>query len=119
MQAPLQITFRDVPHSRTVEARIRGEAEKLDKIHPNIIACRVVLHTPHRHHHKGNLFHTSVHLTIAGAEFNVTREPSEHREHEDVYVSIRDAFRETARQLEDYVHKRIDRHHGAAPPHRS
>lgn len=119
MQAPLQITFRDFPRSDTIEARVRKEAEKLDKTHPNIIACRVVLHTPHRHHQKGNHFHTSVHLTIPGAEFNVTREPPEQHEHQDPFVSIRDAFRETARQLDHHVDKRIDNHHAATPPHRS
>lgn len=48
MQKPLQITFKDLDHSDTLEAMVRERAERLERFHPSIIGCRVVVETPHR-----------------------------------------------------------------------
>ena len=103
MQLPPQITFRQMAHSDAVEAKIRQRAEGLDKYYENIISCRFVVHPAHKHKHKGNLFQVNIDLTVPGKELAVTKEPDEHQAHEDVYVSIRDAFDAMRRQLEDYA----------------
>lgn len=115
MQIPLQITFRDFPSSEAVETRIRDEAAKLERFQDSITGFRVVVEAPHKNRHKGNLFHTSIHITVPGSEIDVTREPPKHHAHEDIYVSIRDAFREATRQLEDLFRKRTDREHHGPP----
>lgn len=48
MQKPLQITFKDLEHSDTLEALVRERVERLERFHPSIIGCRVVVETPHR-----------------------------------------------------------------------
>ena len=53
MQQPLQITFRDIPRSEALEADIREKAAKLDQFYEKVMACRVVVESPHKHHHKG------------------------------------------------------------------
>ena len=63
MQQPLQITFRDFPHSDAVEARIREKAEKLDQYYDSIMACRVVVESPHTHKHHGSIYHVRIDLT--------------------------------------------------------
>ena len=68
MKAPLQITFRDFAHSDAVEARVREEAGKLDRVHPQIISCHVALERPHRHHHKGNVFRAALRITVPGGD---------------------------------------------------
>lgn len=103
MELPLQITFRNLEPSAAVEARVRKESEKLDRLYARIMRCRVVVESHHKHHHKGNLFHVRIDLTVPGAELVVGREPDEHHAHEDVYVAVRDAFDEACRQLEAYV----------------
>lgn len=90
-------------HSDAVEAKIRERAEGLDKYYENIMSCRVVMEPAHKHKHKGNLYQVRIHLTVPGEELTVTREPDEHQAHEDIYVSIRDAFDAMRRQLEDYA----------------
>ena len=117
MQVPLQITFRGFPPSEAIEKRVREEAEKLERFYDRIISCRVVLESPHQHHHKGNLFHTAIYLTVPGGDLEVTREPPAKQEHEDVYVSVRDAFREATRLLEEHGRKRKNRvkRHDEAP----
>lgn len=102
MRQPLQITFRDFPHSDAVEAAIRERAEKLDQYFDHIMACKVVAESPHAHHHQGRLFNVRIDLTVPGEELVVNRAPSEHHAYEDVYVAIRDAFDAMTRQLQDY-----------------
>ncbi len=48
MQKPLQITFKDLDHSDTLEAMVRERAERLGRFHPAIIGCRVVVEAPYR-----------------------------------------------------------------------
>ncbi len=105
MQIPLQISFRDMPPSAAVEAKIRERAAKLDRFYDRIMACRVVVEAPHRRHHQGKLFHVRVDLTVPGGELAVSREPARHRAYEDVYVAIRDTFDALQRQLEDYARR--------------
>lgn len=103
MQLPLEITFRNLKPSEAIEARIRNEAEKLDKIYGQIMHCHVVVEAHHKHHHKGNLYHVRIGLTVPGSELAVSREPKQHQAHEDVYVAVRDAFKAAGRQLKEYA----------------
>ena len=106
MKQPLEIIFRDIPHSDFIEAKIREKAEKLDRFYDRIMACRVVVETPHGHHYKGNLYHVSIDLTVPEKEIVINRSPKNHHAHEDVYVSIRDAFDAAKRKLQNYASKR-------------
>jgi ribosomal subunit interface protein len=105
MQVPPQITFRDIPPSEAVEARIRERIEKLSRFHDRITSCHVVVEAPHRHQHKGKIYTIRIDLVVPGGEIVVNREPGANHAHEDVYVAIRDAFNALRRQLEDYARK--------------
>ena len=71
MQTPVQVTFRGIPSSDAIEARIFDEAKKLEKIHDKITSCRVVLESPHHSQHKGNLYHTAIYLCVPGGDIEV------------------------------------------------
>jgi len=117
MRNALQITFRNMDASSAVEARVRELAAGLEHYCDEIISCRVVVETAHRHHHKGNLYHLRIDLTVPDAELVVSRNPAQHHAHEDAYVAVQDAFAGIRRQLEDYMRKRrgqVKRHE--APP---
>lgn len=101
----LQINFRDVPATDAIEAKVRERAARLERYHDHIIGCRVMIDAPHRRHHRGNLYHVSIDLTVPGGELVVTREPPEHHAHEDLYVAIRDAFDAAQRRLEDHARR--------------
>jgi ribosomal subunit interface protein len=102
MKLPLQITFRNMDRSEAVEADVREKSEKLDQFFQHIMHCKVVVEAHHKHHHKGNIYHVRIDVTVPGHELVVSREPKEHHAHEDVYVAVRDAFDAMKRQLEDY-----------------
>lgn len=106
MQLPLQITFRDMSPSEAVEHAIREHAEILDRFSGRIMSCRVVVESRHRKHHQGNLFDIRIDITVPGEEIVVSREPALRHAHEDVYVSVRDAFDAVRRRLEDYERRR-------------
>ncbi len=101
MKIPLQITARNFELTETIENAIREKAQKLDLVYDQIMRCRVLVEAPHRRHHKGVLYNTRIDITVPDAEIAIKREP-----HEDLYVSIGDAFRAARRQIEDYDRKR-------------
>jgi ribosomal subunit interface protein len=105
LQLPIQITFRHMKASEQVEANIRKKAEKLEQVHDHIMSCRVMVESHHKHHQQGNLFHIRIDVTVPGKEVVVSREPHENHAHEDVYVTIRDAFDAMRRLLEDHARK--------------
>ena len=118
MQLPLQITFRDMEPSPAVEAKIREKAEKLDRFREDIMSCRVVVEKHHRHHHKGNVYHVRIDITVPGSEIVVSKESHLDHAHEDAHVAIRDAFDAARRQLEDFSRKQrghVKSHE--TPPH--
>ncbi|HKZ80983.1 MAG TPA: HPF/RaiA family ribosome-associated protein, partial [Pyrinomonadaceae bacterium] len=125
MILPVQITFRNMKPSEAVEARVREEVAKLETFYNGIVHCRVVVELPHKHHKKGDLYHVRIDMTVPGAELVVKREPSlhaalrqvdseeesksyeAHAAHKDVFVVIRDAFKEARRQLQDFARREL------------
>ena len=94
MQIPLQITARDIAMTPNIEHKIRSKVQKLENFYDRILGCRVLVESPHRSNHKGNLYNVRVRLTIPGGELVVKREPSE-----NLYVAMRDTFEAARRQL--------------------
>ncbi len=101
MQLPLQIVFRDLPHSDAVESAIRERAGKLDSFCEHIMSCRVTAGIIQKHKHQGKLFNIRVDLKVPDAEIVINRD-----EAEDIYVAIRDAFEHARRKLEEYARRR-------------
>jgi ribosome-associated translation inhibitor RaiA len=124
MQLPVQITWRDIAPSPTVEAKIREEAAKLDEFYDRITSCRVTIENRRQYQNGEYQFHIRIDLTVPGAEIVANHEPTLHsslrrieREehakeqelaapHKDVYVAIRDAFKTARRKLQAYAHRR-------------
>jgi len=108
MTIPLELCFRHMDPLETLEQAVRSKTEKLDRFSKHIIAFKVVVEAPHKHHHKGNLYHVRIDISLTGQVLIINRSPSEHHSHEDVNIAIRDAFHAANRQLEDYVQKQRD-----------
>jgi cold shock CspA family protein len=123
MQLPVQITWRDMEPSPTVETRIREEAAKLEEFYSGIMGCRVMIEIPHQHRQRGYRFHIRIDLTVPGSEIVVNHQPTLHgtiqrmeevertkeqevsAPHKDIYVVIRDAFKTARRRLQDFARK--------------
>jgi hypothetical protein len=98
MTFPLEIHFRDMEPSESVERQVREWAAKLHGGH--IESCAVTLSQPHHHHRQGRRFHVRITLALPGRTLVVSEDPGEAGAHEDAHVTIRDAFLAARRQLE-------------------
>ena len=106
MELPLQVTFRHMDPSPAVEDKVEEHARKLRRVYDRVTSCRVVIEAPHKHHHKGRLYHVVVELAVPDGRLVASRERDQHHAHEDLYVAIRDAFDAIRRQLEGYARRR-------------
>ncbi len=100
MERPLQITLRDMPQSDALEAHIRERVTALEKFHPRITGCQVIVEMPHKHKQQGNLFDVRIDLRVPGEEIVINREQSQ-----DVYVALRDVFDAARRKLEEHARR--------------
>lgn len=103
MQIPLQITYRSMEASEAIDTYIRERAAKLDGCCENMVSCRVVVEAPHKHQHKGGLYHVSIDITLPRESIIINREPELHQAHQDAHVAVRDAFDAAQKQLRAFV----------------
>lgn len=131
--------------SEVVEAHIRDAAQKLDEFCDEIMSCRVLVETPHRRHRKGKQHHVRIDLTAPGTEFVIKRAPklitdkptrfrkppedvelqasrelSKYAVHDDIQLTVRDAFDAARRKLQDYARRRryaVKLHDGSPHAH--
>lgn len=116
MKLPLQITFRAMPHSDSLETHVRRRATKLDRIFPRLMSCRVVLEAAHRRHRHGKRYRVSIDLGLPRGEVAVSHAPGDDRNVEDAHAIVDEAFDEAERRLEDWAHRRrgdVKRHPAA------
>jgi ribosome-associated translation inhibitor RaiA len=107
MQLPLQITFRNMEPSPSLEARIRELAGKLEKFSSQMVRCQVVVEAPHhQHHEQGALFDFRIEIVVPGKEIVIGHTHMQDPAHENAYIALRDAFRAARRQLQDYERMR-------------
>ena len=106
MQVPLQVVFEQVEHSDAIAADVRKEAQRLERFCDRITSARVVVARPQHRHHKGDTYAVRIHMAVPGGEdIVVSRDPAATGRHEDVHVTIRDAFDAAGRQLQDFAHR--------------
>ena len=113
MNLPLQITFRGLQHSDAVETKIKEKMVKLEQYCDDITSCRVLVESPHKHNTQGRLYHVRLDISVPGKEIVVKHDSNDKREHEDIYVTLRDAFEAARRQLKEYNqrnHKQVKAH---------
>jgi cold shock CspA family protein/ribosome-associated translation inhibitor RaiA len=119
MQVPLQIAFEHLDPSDALEAAVRREAQRLERFHDRITSMRVVIGRPQHRRSKGDIYTVRIHIAVpAGRHIDVSRDPAATGRHEDMHVTIRDAFDAAGRQLQDQVRKisgDVKAHE--APPH--
>ncbi len=105
MVLPVQISFRGVLASESVEAYVRRRAAKLATFHGRVTGCHVVVESPHRHRRHGRHYRVRVELHVPGGELVASHLPDVDPSSEDVYAAIDAAFDQLGRELEDRVRR--------------
>ena len=103
MAIPYEITFRDdLEKTPALEQRIEKKIEKMSQYYDKIESCKVVIDIPQKQKHQGKQFHATIEVLVPGKKLIANKHM-----HEDLYVSIRDAFSAMYKQLQDYsAHQR-------------
>lgn len=105
MPVDVQISFRGMDPSPSVEAQVRRRAEELEQFSDRIHTCKVTLEAAHRRHRQGKIYHVRIGLGVPGRDVVVSREAAENHAHEDLHVAVRDAFDAVRRQLQDHMQR--------------
>lgn len=116
MEVPLQIAFKDLDSSEFIENLIRERAARMERLHSNIISCRVVVEVPHRSPESGKPpIGVSVEVEVPGRKTLLVGkdEQQRHEVKNDQYAVVSRAFDAVERQLKsDADFKRGDvKHH--------
>jgi ribosomal subunit interface protein len=108
-----QLTFRELNPSDAIAAYVGEKAAKLSTFFDRIIACRVAVEAPHRHHRQGRVYRVRIDIVVPGVELVAGSAPEADVRHQDVYAAIDDAFDDAERVLSDYARRR----RGEVKPH--
>lgn len=122
MLLPVQVTFRDVPHSAGLEEYVGKQAAKLERFYKRISSCRVLVERPQRAA-SSKLFHIRIDLGVPDGELVVKHTPNLHgtlRQTgeeksraeakavlglKDPQRAIHDAFEDMRRRRQDYAQR--------------
>jgi ribosomal subunit interface protein len=103
MQRPLEIAFKRLDSSDFIRNLVEERVERLERFHPHIIGCRVVIEAPHRsaEGHSPPLG-IAVEVDVANRPRIVAKETEAQRAMKGDHLSaINRAFEAIERQLED------------------
>jgi ribosome-associated translation inhibitor RaiA len=101
MQTPLRISLRELQSTRALESRIRDHLMRLERFHPPILHCHVIIDASAPHATKAAAVEITIDLKVPGCEICVRRTPNPAQD--DLYVALRDAFDAAKRLLRDHA----------------
>ena len=95
MKSVVDVVFRDLDFSPSLNDTIVKKLEKLRRYTDQIIYSRVVLDAPHNHKQKGKQFRASIELDIKGRPIAIAQD------NESIHVAVRDAFTSAERKIKE------------------
>ena len=101
MQTPLRTSFREMQPTRALESRIRDHLMRLERFHPPILNCHVIIDACAPRATKQAAVEITIDLRVPGCEISVHRAPSP--ADDDLYLALRDAFDAAKRLLRDHA----------------
>ena len=102
MEVPVHVVLKDVVRPAAVREEVLKAAETLSRYHKRITTCRVAVTNPDARHRSGGLFDVHVVVEVPGhADIVVSRRAEDQKEREHLAVSLRKAFAQSRRLLQD------------------
>ncbi len=99
MDRPFELVFRNMESSPALEASVRGQVKKLEKIYQHIIGCSVTIELQNHTHHTGDIPDVRIDIQVPGRDLVVNHR---HSRGSDALTSIHHAFEAAAFQLREY-----------------
>jgi cold shock CspA family protein len=114
MKVPLEIAFKGIRNTDELDALIREEAAKLERVCGYISSCRVIVEARQKHQTTGSPYRVRIDMTVPpGHELVVKQEAGQGDMHDPVEIVIKDVFESAARQLR----KLVEQQRGAIKAH--
>ncbi|MFZ2102284.1 MAG: HPF/RaiA family ribosome-associated protein [Oricola sp.] len=101
MEKPVNIAFRNMDGSAELEEHIHRRIAELEKTHPHIVGCNVVVEAPQKKHVTGTEFAVRITLSVPGPDIHVERHVGRSGAKEDVNLAIHEAFDAARRILKE------------------
>lgn len=101
MQSPPKITFRNMDSSSAIEDHINRRIAELEKYHPRIVSCSVVVEASPKKHQTGREFGVELTINVPGPDIHVSRSMGRSRAPEDVNLAIHEVFDAARRKLKE------------------
>ena len=110
MPSSLQIVFHQLDPWPGAEAVLRERAQRLERLCPEMMSCRVVVEETQKHQQLGRPVAVRVEVHVPGHALTVNRQHDT-----DFKVAAREAFEAMTRRLEDLARRRREQgwEHGA------
>lgn len=109
MNVPLEISYRGIERTDTIDGLINGEVNHLEEVCDHVSSCRVSVERPGKHIQSGSPFRVRVDVTVPpGHEIVSRREPGQGEMHEELTTVIIDVFDAARRQLQELTEKQQD-----------
>jgi ribosome-associated translation inhibitor RaiA len=102
MSLTLQVAYRGLGPSDSLDKLVHNEASKLEKLFARIVSCRVLVER-RAVHHAGTPVGVRLNIVVPGADL------ADEAAHKDPAPAVRDAFRRARRRLKEYAHRRNGR----------
>jgi cold shock CspA family protein len=104
MQVPLEIFYKDVNKTESLDMLIREKADKLEKICSNITSCSIAVEKPNATTRQRNPYRVRITLNVPpGHEIAVSKEPADNDKDSPLPTVIRNAFSAVEKQLRKLV----------------
>lgn len=115
MEKPVQITFKDMERSEFLEQLVRERIARLERFHPHILGCRVVVEIPYRSAEGGKPpLGLTVTVQVPGKPSIVAKGSEERREAKNDHTAmVNRVFEAIQRQLDEaaaILHGEVKQH---------
>ena len=111
MPMSLQIVFHQLDRWPGAEAVLRERAQRLERLFPDLMSCRIVAEETQKHHLLGRPVAVRLEVHVPGQALSVNRQHDT-----DFKVAAREAFEAMTRRLDDLARRRREQgwEHGAS-----
>jgi hypothetical protein len=110
MRPSLDVRFRNVVPSPTLEATVQQQFSELAAAAAGLVSCDITVHSPRAHLDRGELFAVTIDLRFADGEIVASRHPGVRHAYDDPSIAVLEAFAATRRQLENRLRSRGELH---------
>ena len=106
MVAPLDIVWKNIDKSETIEQTVRARADELERLCPRIVALHVFIEEPRRREWRGDLLSIRIRIGVPDDYLTVDHNLHTPQRHEEMSIAVAAAFDAARRRVEDYLRAR-------------